>query len=167
MAASRRRHRAHDVAQPRVVGAPQSEELVEAGSRGRLQKRFEGDDAGVGLLGEAVDVFVSGAAVERKVDVRAGGHRRDAGADGAGAVGGDLGDRHLEDRGDAAGRGRRRARGEILTRRHAGVARMDVRVNQSRQQVQPACIDDLGGWRAGRRVEQRGDGAIANGDRRR
>ncbi len=80
---------------------------------------------------------------------------------------GTFGDRHLEQRRDAASGCRGGSGLKVLARRHARMTRVHVRVDQAGQHVQAGRVDDFARRRPCRRVQQRGDAAVTDGDSRR
>jgi hypothetical protein len=159
-------HRAHDVDEQHLVGAGQAEELIETCRRRRLQEGLEGHCPGLGLARDLTEVLVTGAAVEGVVDARLRLHQRRASRQVQAGIGRQFGDRHLEQRRDAAGRRRGGTGVEVLARVDAGVARVHVRVDDARQHVQAAPVDRLRGDGPRLRIEEVDDTAVGDGDRR-
>ena len=157
-------HGAHHIAQPHFVGAPQARELVQTRGRRRLQERLERDGARLGLPGDVVEVLVAGAAVQRVVDDGGRLEQRRTLAKRWAGIGRQLRDRHLEDRRDAAGRGRRGAREEVLALGHARVPGVDVRVDDAGQDVVSCGVEDFS--RVGRHawLKDRGDASVGYRD---
>ena len=92
-------------------------------------------------------------------------------ADGAGhlvaesrAIGGErAGVGHLEDAGDASHHGRQGARGKIFLVGEAGLAEMDLGVDNAREDVEAAAVDGV--FRGvGGEIAEGGDAAVADGN---
>ena len=134
-----------------VAGGTAGEDFYRADAAAEFQLRQLGD---VGLGAADIEAHVAPGLAFHVVLLpgelfRIGDRRRGVG--------------HVEHRGKAAEHGGAGAGGDALHRLVAGVAQMDVRIDQAGQNVQAGGVDGLVGGGVGGHAE-RGDAAVADAD---
>ena len=114
-------------------------------------------------FGQLADIFMRAADIEGEVAMHAAGAGGDLGLEGLPAGGQRIGIGHFEDAGDAAHHGRERAGFQIFLMRQAGLAEMDLGIDDAGQDMQALAVDDFGGAVAGQ-IAQGGDAARGDAD---
>ena len=127
----------------RGVGRDEPGELPLPTHRLGRPERLERDGTGRGQLLDPIEVVGARAAVEPEVDVRLGRDDPMPTLQDRGVGDRRCRDRHLEDRGDATGGGRRGRGAEVLAGVDGRVARMGVRVDDPGQDQRAVEVDRL------------------------